>query len=323
MNLDSSVARQASLGRFGIWTATLDSEPVSRVREMANEIEDLGFSAVWIPEASGRDVFVQLYTILNSSRRLIGASGIANIWARDAIAMSAAANSLVEIFPDRVILGLGVSHAKLVDGVRGHVYERPFAAMQTYLQAMNDAAYSAPAPPVAAPRVLGALGPRMQRLAAEVADGIHPYLVTSEAIARSRDSLGRRPLLCPAVTVALDADRGTARAAVAMYLGLENYVRSFRRMGFTDGDFVDGGSDRLVDALVLHGSEDQILARLVEFLDAGADHICLNVVTVGRSVPLAAWRRLAPGLAELSRDYEPIKSEVMVSNASTIGTQGS
>ncbi|GAA4553736.1 LLM class F420-dependent oxidoreductase [Pseudonocardia xishanensis] len=279
----------------------MDSVSVERVRDVGAELEALGFGAVWIPESSGRDVFVQLYTLLSATRRLVGATGIANIWARDAVAMSAAATSLTELFPRRVVLGLGVSHAPLVAGVRGHAYARPLGAMESYLRAMHSAPYQGPLVDPAPARLLGALGPRMQRLAGEAADGIHPYLVTGEAVAAAREALGPRPLICPALLVCLQSDRAQARAAVALYMGLDNYVRNFRRMGFTDDDFVDGGSDRLVDAIVAWGSVDQVAGRVRELREAGADHVCLNVVSERRQVPMDEWRRLAAAVTEQGR----------------------
>ena len=290
--------------RIGIWTGALDTVPASRSRELAAELEELGYGAVWLPEVAGRDPFVHLALILSATRTLIGATGIANIWARDAVAISGAVKGLTEAFPERMLLGLGVSHQNLVGDLRGHNYDKPLTAMRNYLDGMDKAPYLAQRPTTPVRRVLAALRPRMLRLAAERTDGAHPYFVTPEHTARARETLGAGPLLCPEQAVVLESDPDKARAIgreyTKVYLGLPNYVNSILELGFTEADLADGGSDKFVDALVAWGDADQIVARVREHLDAGADHVAVQALPeTKRGVPDGQWRDLAPALMSL------------------------
>jgi probable F420-dependent oxidoreductase len=290
---------------IGVWTGALDYVPTSGVRELASELEELGFGAVWLPEVAGRDPFVTLTHVLSATERIVGATGIMNIWARDAIAMSCGVRALTEAFPDRVLLGLGVSHRNLVEDLRGHDYTKPLAAMSRYLDAMDAAPYSAVRPSTPVRRVLAALGPKMLTLAAAKADGAHPYLVPVEHTAMAREVLGPEALLCPEQMYVLDSDadraRTTARNSLAVYFGQDNYARNLLRNGFTEDDFDNGGSDRLVDALVAWGDVDAVNERVRQHLDAGADHVCLQaLVDAKRVVPLEQWRAIAPAMRELA-----------------------
>ncbi|HEY2100168.1 MAG: hypothetical protein QOC67_4575 [Pseudonocardiales bacterium] len=290
--------------RIGIWTGALDTVPASRSRELAAELEELGYGAVWLPEVAGRDPFVHLALILSATRTLIGATGIANIWARDAVATSGAVKGLTEAFPERMLLGLGVSHQNLVGDLRGHNYDKPLTAMRNYLDGMDKAPYLAQRPTTPVRRVLAALRPRMLRLAAERTDGAHPYFVTPEHTARARETLGAGPLLCPEQAVVLESDPDKARAIgreyTKVYLGQPNYVNSILELGFTEADLADGGSDKFVDALVAWGDADQIVARVREHLDAGADHVAVQALPeTKRGVPDGQWRDLAPALMSL------------------------
>jgi probable F420-dependent oxidoreductase len=300
------MTRHPWLPPIGIWTGAFDMVPAARARELAVELEGLGYGAVWVPEVAGRDVFVQLMHILSPTTRLVGATGIANIWARDAVAMSCGVRAVTEAFPDRVLLGLGVSHRNLVEGLRGHEYRRPIEAMTAYLDAMEGAPYSAERPTTPVRRVLAALGPRMLALAAEKTDGAHPYLVTVEHTAMAREALGAEPLLCPEQMFVLDADPGSARAtarkALAVYLAQPNYANNLIRLGFSEDDIADGGSDRLVDALVVWGDDDDVAERVQAHFDAGADHVCVQALTTERrAVPLTQWREVAPALNKVAR----------------------
>jgi probable F420-dependent oxidoreductase len=289
------------LGRFGIWTFALDPQPANRARELAAEIESLGYGAIWIPEAVGRDPLVSAAMLLSGTERIAVATGIASIYGRDALAMASGHRALSEWFPGRFLLGLGVSHAPMVEGMRGHTYGPPVTTMRTYLEAMDAAPYMAAAPTAAPERVLAALGPKMLALSASHAQGAHPYNVSPVHTKEARAILGAGPILAPDQKVILETDparaRATAREALTIYMGLPNYVNNFRRLGFEDADFADGGSDRLMDAVFAWGTLDQIVARLHEHLDAGADHVAVNVVTTERGVPpVAAWRELAGAL---------------------------
>jgi probable F420-dependent oxidoreductase len=214
--------------------------------------------------------------------------------------MTAAQLTLSEAYPDRFLLGLGVSHARLVEGIRGHQYERPFAVMRRYLDGMDEAAraYRAIKPPGLPPRVLAALGPRMLALAAERARGAHPYLVTPDYTAKARSTLGSGRWLLPEQAVVLETEpdraRTIARRHISRYLDLPNYTNNWRRLGFTDDDFLGHGSDRLVDALVAWGDVEAVKARVKEHLEAGADHVCVQVFDAEpHSLPLRQWRKLA------------------------------
>jgi probable F420-dependent oxidoreductase len=283
------------IGRVGIWTF-FELHPAARVREGAAIIEDLGYGAIWIPEALGREAFAQSALLLSATKRIPVATGIANIWGRDAIAMAAGQKTLAEAWPNRFLLGIGVSHAPIV-GMRGHAYDKPLSAMREYLDAMDSALYNAPPPPDA-PRVIGALAPKMLKLAAERTDGAHPYFVPPEHTRRARAALGPKKLLAPEQAVVLERDPGIAReiarAHMQMYLQLPNYVNNLRRLGFSDDDIRDGGSDKLVDAIVAWGDVGAVADRVRAHHDAGADHVCIQVLPRdATAMPIAEWRALA------------------------------
>jgi len=289
------------IGRVGIWNFTLEQLPARQAQDAAAEIEALGFKVVWIPEAMGREAFSHAGLLLAGTRRLVVATGIASIFARDPVTMAAAQKTLTEAYPDRFLLGIGVSHAPLVETVRGHRYEKPLSTMRKYLDAM-DAAPFIGAPPTTDPvRVIGALHPKMLKLAAERAAGAHPYFVPPEHTADARRIMGQGPLLAPEQAVVLETNASTAReiarAHMITYLALPNYVNNLKRLGFTDDDVANGGSDRLVDAIVAWGDIDAIVRRVKAHHDAGADHVCLQVLDAdARALPLRQWRELAPAL---------------------------
>ena len=293
------------LSTVGVWTGALDVVPAGRARELAAELEELGYGAVWIPEVAGRDVFVHLALLLSATSRLVGATGIANIWGRDAVTMVGAAKGLAEAFPERALIGLGVSHKNLVEGLRGHDYDKPLSAMRTYLERMDASPYTALRPTTPMRRVLAALGPKMLQLASERTDGAHPYFVPPEHTATARQTLGAGPLLCPEQAVLLETDPAAAREIgrrhTAIYVAQPNYANNLRRLGFTEEDLEGGGSDRLVDAIVAWGSAEDVVARVQAHLDAGADHVSVQALTASfRDVPDAQWRELAPALVGLA-----------------------
>lgn len=286
------------LAPVGLWTGALEYVPAARAVALAAEAEELGYGAIWLPEVAGRDVFVHLALLLSGTSTLVGATGIASIWARDAVAMRGAAAGLTEAFPERVLLGLGVSHHTLVEGLRGHHYRRPVGAMREYLDVMDTSPYTSRRPTTPLRRVVAALGPKMLELAGTRAAGAHTYLVTPEHTEQARRQLGEGPLICVEQGVVLETDpvvaREVAREHLAFYLPLPNYANNLCRLGFGEDDLAGGGSDRLVDALVAWGSEEQVVARLQAQMDAGADHVCLQPLSAGRrSVPDEQWRRLA------------------------------
>jgi probable F420-dependent oxidoreductase len=293
-------AMKAAIGRLGIWTAQFDFHPALVVRDAAAELESLGYGAVWLGENVGHEPLIEASILLAATRHLVAATGIASIYARDAGATTAAHLTLAEAYPGRFLLGVGVSHALLVERTRRGVYGPPVASMRNYLDAMADfsSAYRAVRPPGVPLRLLGALGPRMLALAAEKADGAHTYLAPPAHTAQARGVLGRDAILAVEQAVVLDAAPSTgrelARRHVRRYLPLANYVNHLRRLGFDDADFIGSGSDRLVDALVACGGRETIAERVQEHLGAGADHVCIQVLSEDkRGLPAVQWRELA------------------------------
>ena len=302
----SDVAR-VSLSRVGIWTDALDMVSLSRAQELAAELEGLGFGAIWLPEVAGRDVFVHLALLLSATKRLVGATGIANIWARDAVTMTGAQKGLTEAFPERVLLGLGVSHHTLVQDLRGHRYEHPLTAMLSYLDAIETAPYTAVRPSTPVRTLLAALGPKMLELSARRSEGAHTFLVPPEHTHAARLILGDDRLLCPEQAVLLETNgeraRQIAREHIAVYVRLPNYQSNLRRLGFSDVDFVQGGSNRLVDSIVAWGDEDTIKNRVLSHLDAGANHVCIQALpTTKRGVPVEQWRTLGSVFRDMNAD---------------------
>ena len=304
---DAARAWARRLGPVGIWTFEAERLPASAARDYARTVESLGFRTLWIPESLGsKEVFAHAGLLLSATRSLVVASGIANIWARDPVAMANGARALVDAYPDRFVLGLGVSHAPIVK-TRGNRYARPLDHMREYLDAMDSAPYVGPA--VEVPRVLAALGPQMLRLARERTLGAHPYFVPVEHTSRARAQLGTGPLLAVEQAAVLSDDAGIARATarrhMKRYLDLENYANNLRRLGWSDADLADGGSDRLVDAIVAWGRVETIRERMAEHHARGADHVCLQILRVDPK---------APGHAELEQIARALMPEASVAS---------
>lgn len=289
------------IGTYGIWTGALDMQPSAVAGEAVAELDELGFGAVWIPETVFREPFVHAALLLQASRRIKVATGIVNRYGRDPLACNAAMQTLNEAFPGRFLLGLGVSHEHLVAWLRKHDYSKPYSGMVEYLDAMDHARFFAPTGDPPAQMVLAALGPRMLRLAAERTAGALPYFVPPEHTAIARETMGSEPLLAVEQMIVLDPDPSTARATarqhMAIYLQAPNYTNNLARLGFDESDVADGGSDRLVDAIVVWGTMDDALARVQAHLDAGADHVCAQVLHSDMAhLPLPEWRELAAAL---------------------------
>jgi probable F420-dependent oxidoreductase len=296
--MDSSSMK---LGPIGIWTAQLDYQPAAKAQEAAGELEQLGFGAIWFPESVGRESLTHAALLLGATRRIVIATGIANIYARDPVTMAAGQNTLAEAYPGRFLLGLGVSHIPLVEQLRGHTYGKPVASMRAYLDDMDRAPYRAVPPTVSPIRVLAALGPKMLRLAAERAAGAHPYFVPPEHTKQARAILGGNRLLAVEQAVVLETDsvkaREIARSHTSRYLTLPNYVNNLRRLGFTEEDLVNGGSDRLVDAIVACGDITAVIDRVRAHQSAGADHVCVQVLPPDpQAMPMSQWREVAAAL---------------------------
>jgi probable F420-dependent oxidoreductase len=289
------------LSTAGVWASQLGLVPARSAREAATRIEELGFGTIWVGEADGREALTHAGLLLEATDRLRVATGIANIWARDAQAMINAARTLAEAHDGRFVLGIGASHTPLV-ARRGHDYTKPYSAMREYLDAMGRATYTSPPPATEPPCVLAALGPRMLRLAGERADGAHTFLVPVDHTRWARQQLGSGPLLVPEQAAVLADDREAARrlagAHVAKYLALDNYRRNLERLGWSGADLDDGGSDRLFDALVAWGDEQRVADRVDEHLDAGADQVAVHVLTESPTrLPLEELAAIHPRLS--------------------------
>jgi probable F420-dependent oxidoreductase len=295
----------ARIGRVGVWTGQLDFSPADVVRDAAREVEQLGYRVLWTGEAVGREVLSAAQLLLAATDSLVVATGIANIWARDALAAAAGQLALGEAYPDRFILGIGASHKRLMD-VRGGEYQKPLAHMRSYLDGMDSGyeVYRAIQPAHRPPRLLAALGPKMLELSRDRADGAHTYFVPPEHTAKAREILGADRLLVPEQVCVLSDDptvaREIARRHTRSYLRLPNYTSNLERFGFEADDFADGGNDRLVDTICAWGDLDAVAARVRAHLDAGADHVAVQVlVDDRRGLPQLEWAELAPALLSL------------------------
>ncbi|HEY4227862.1 MAG TPA: TIGR03620 family F420-dependent LLM class oxidoreductase [Candidatus Limnocylindrales bacterium] len=291
------------LGRVGVWSFALQRLSAVAETEAMAEFERLGYPAVWIPESLGsKEVFAHAGILLNGSKRAIVAPGIASIYARDPMAMANGARAIAEAHPGRFVLGIGVSHAPSV-AMRGGSYGKPLEAMIEYLDGMTAATYAGPDQAEPVPLVLAALGPRMLELAAARADGAHPYFVPIEHTPIARKALGPEPCLAVEMTAVLstnaDAARRVGRAFARHYLALPNYANNLRRLGWSDEDIANDGSDRLIDAVIAWGDVDAIARRVRAHLDRGADHVCVQLRADSSADPaLAGYAELAAALLE-------------------------
>ena len=285
------------LGPVGVWSAALRYGDRGQARDAAAELETLGFRALWLPGGAGGDIFEAAAALLDATSQVVLATGIVNLWMHEPAEVAEAHARITSAHADRFLLGIGVSHAPLVDADHPGRYERPLEATRRYLDALDAAT-----PPVPVDeRALAALGPRMLELARDRSRGAHPYLVTPEHTHGARAVLGAGPLLAPEQSAVLEADPGRARELarqhLAIYLQLPNYVNNLRRLGFSVEDVAAPGSDRLVDSIVAWGDVGAIARRVREHHDAGADHVCVQVIAADRRVPpLDAWRALGPAL---------------------------
>jgi probable F420-dependent oxidoreductase len=291
-----------NLGRYGVWIApiTLVRTPMPVLREQLARIEGLGYGSLWTGEppaaapGGARDPFALSAVMLAATRRLVVGVGIANIGMRVPAAMHGAAATVAEAYPDRFVLGLG-----------GHSGERPLTQLREYLEAMDEAADRV-LPGVRYPLVLGALGPKAHTLAAERADGVHPFLQPLEHTERARKALGPGPLLLPHQAVVLETDPDGARGRLRAALGLTGgpdapiaespYTRHYRRLGYADADLAGARSDRLVDAVLAWGDEDAVVQRIEAHRAAGADHVLVHPIAADLPGTVDQLARLAPAL---------------------------
>ncbi len=282
-------------GSLGVWFFT-EGMSSPQAAEFAGRVESLGYSHLWLPETMGRNPFAHAAYLFEHTERLHIATGIANIYHRHPGMMAQSQKTLAEQSGGRFLLGIGVSHAPLVEGLRGVPYGKPVATMRKYLEDMAASPYSAVAPAEPPQTVLAALGPKMLALSAEKADGAHPYWTTPEHTAMAREILGPGKLLCVEQKVCLETDPARAheagRKALAMYSRLPNYRNNWLRLGFTDEDVDGGGSDKLIDALVAWGDEKAIQARIQAHRDAGATHLCIQPLSVDGAPGEPDWKAL-------------------------------
>jgi probable F420-dependent oxidoreductase len=272
--------------------------PAPDLRRAVAEIEQMGFGTIWLGEAAAREPFAAAAIILAATQRVTVATGIANIYARDATAMMNGARTLAEGWPDRFVLGIGVSHLPLVEA-RGHQYEQPVSAMRAYLEAMENAPYRSAPPEHAPPILLAALGTKMLQLARQRTAGAHPYFVPVEHTLEARGILGEDRVLAPELAVVFAMNRDGARATgdryLRTYLNLENYRRNLARMGWPSDELTLPGSDRIFDAVVAWGPDEEIARKVRLHHEAGADHVAVQVLTpTPEQAPLDDLRRLAP-----------------------------
>ena len=273
------------LGRFGVWRGASQVTP-----GLAGVIEQAGFGALWLGGSPGGDLR-QVDELLDATTTLTVATGIVNMWQDEAGRVAASFARIEARRPGRFLLGVGAGHREAIQR-----YARPYETLVAYVDALLAAGVPADS------LVLAALGPKVLRLAAERTAGAHPYLVTPEHTRRARAILGDGPLLAPEHKVVLEPDPQRARAIGRPrvrnpYLGLVNYTSNLRRLGWTDEDLSDGGSDALIDALVAHGTPGQVAARLREHLAAGADHVIIQLLTAPGADPAAGYRQLGQALA--------------------------
>ncbi|MDQ6771445.1 MAG: TIGR03620 family F420-dependent LLM class oxidoreductase [Candidatus Dormibacteraeota bacterium] len=287
-------------GATGIFAGSLAAQPAAVIREVVGELEELGFGTLWYGEAIGREAFAFGALLLAAGRRLVVASGIANIWVRDPTAMANGARALQDGWPDRFILGLGVSHAPMV-GSRGHPYARPVSSMRQYLERLAAAAWRGPEvelPPI----VLAALGPMMVGLAAERTAGVYPYFTSTEHVRAIREAMGDEPFVAADLPVVLARDRATARQIgdrhMSLYLRTANYRNNLLRLGWPAAELEPPGSDRLFDAIVVWGDVDAVGRGVATMRAAGADHVVLNLVTADPTIP---FREELRALSRLNR----------------------
>lgn len=281
------------VGRVGVWSPSPFWEGTAG-QEAAAELDELGFGALWIGGAAGDLELVE--SLLDVTGRMALATGIVNVWTEGVDSVAAAYQRVAARHSSRLLLGIGAGHKEPVERTTGQRYSRPHEKVAGYLDELDAAT-----PPVPADcRALAALGPRMLSLAAQRTVGAHPYLVTPDHTARAREILGGGPLLAPEQKLVLDpapsSARETARNAVSGYLTLPNYTNNLLRLGYTEEDFADGGSDRLIDGVVAWGSTEAVAARVREHHQAGADHVCLQVVTREGGDQRESFRALAAAL---------------------------
>lgn len=280
----------------GIWSSQLRYGDRAEAADAAAELEALGYTGLWVPDVGG-DLFEAVENLLTATSTATIATGILNLWMHTPEETADHHAALTGAHGARFLVGIGVSHAPLIDRQEPGTYQKPLQQMRDYLDGLDTAA----TPLAPQDRCLAALGPKMLELARARTAGVHPYLVTPEHTAIARAAVGPDALVAPEQAVVLESDpasaRRIARLHLATYLGLPNYANNWIRLGFTPDDLADGGSDRLVDALVAWGDDAALAQRVQAHRDAGADHVCVQLLTDDlRAFPRQRWRDIAPAL---------------------------
>tara|TARA_B100000700_G_C14967774_1_gene819713 strand:- start:90 stop:971 length:882 start_codon:yes stop_codon:yes gene_type:complete len=283
--------KKSVLKKRGVWHPT-DALGFEESREFAQRIEELGYSMLWIPETTGRDPFAHIAYLASTTQNLYFATGIANIYHRLPGVTRQAAATLAEQSGGRFLLGLGISHAPLVEGLRQIPYEKPIATMRSYLKTFRTSPYTSIPPDEEPLCVVAALGPQMLQLSSDYADGAHPYWTTPDHTNQAREILGKDKLLCVEQKVVLTQDKETAysaaKSALRIYASLPNYRNSWKRLGFSEDD-IDSASDYFLDSLVAWGSIQQIEKRIKEHEKAGASHVCIQAIPHDGNFKIPEW----------------------------------
>ena len=290
------------LPSIGVWSAFFRQDK-PEVARAAAELEDLGYGAIWMPGREHAGLPDLLQNLLKATRKTVVATGIVSVWTHPAAEIAAMHHALEQAFPDRFLLGIGISHQRAVEGA-GITYEKPLSKLRTYLDELD----AAPNPVPVDERILASLGPLSLKLSRDRSVGTHPYFMPVEHTRISREAVGPGKIVAPEQMVVLETDadraREIARAAAERYLQAPNYVNNLVRLGFTDADIANGGSERLIDALIAWGEPSVIAQRIAEHHAAGADHVCIQVLTEtpgDLDAAMAGWRQLAPVLTALAR----------------------
>jgi probable F420-dependent oxidoreductase len=283
------------LGSIGVWSGTLRNGERAAILDASAELEELGYGTIWFPGGQRAGLADHIMAILQRTRRVVVATGIVSVWTHPAAEIAAEHHTITQAHPGRFLLGLGISHQTVVERT-GLAYEHPLAKLRSYLDELD----SAPTPVPIEERILASLGPRSMQLARERSRGTHPYFVPVEQTRIARAAVGPGKIVAPEQMAVFETDparaRAIARATTDRYLHMPNYANNLLRLGFAESDFADGGSDRLVDAVVAWGDPESVMQRVREHHTAGADHVCVQVLTEGPpdlGASMAGWRQLA------------------------------
>jgi probable F420-dependent oxidoreductase len=284
-----------NLGSMGVWSGTLRRGERGAILEAVAELEELGYGTIWFPGGDHAGLADHIRAILGATRRVAVATGIVSVWTHPATETAAEHHTITEAYPDRLMLGLGISHQRSVEGA-GLTYEKPLRKLRSYLDELD----AAPAPVPIEERILASLGPLSLHLARERSAGTHPYFMPVEHTRIAREAVGPGKVVAPEQMVVVETDpdraRAIARTSMDRYLHAPNYTTNLLRLGYTEDDLANGGSDRLVDELIAWGEPSTILERIREHHAAGADHVCIQVLTETAQdldAAMAGWRQLA------------------------------